>query len=101
MMRGGVLRDRWTVFRVARGCWQDTITKIARENTTVANDQGDRNRVSEATHSRVMRDATGRLGHRLHIEANNSVYGSGLCEKLSDTIVDKKFPEGRWARRQS
>jgi hypothetical protein len=44
-----------------------------------------------------MRDATERLGHRLHIEANNSVYGSGLCEKLSDTIVDKKFPEGRWA----
>ena len=100
-LRGRVLRDRCTVSRVDRSCRLITVTKMARENATASSDQGDRNRVSEATHSRVMRDTTGRLNHRPHIEANNCVYGSGLCEKLSDTIVDRKFPEGRWARRQS
>ena len=89
------------VSRVDRSCCLVTVNKMARENATASSDQGDRNRVSEATHSRVMRDTTGRLNHHLHIEANNCVYGSGLCEKLSDTIVDRKFPEGRWARRQS
>lgn len=41
--------------------------------------------------------AEGRFGHYPWIEANKSVYGSVLGENLSETIVDKKFPQGRWA----
>jgi len=41
--------------------------------------------------------AEGRLGHYPWIEVNKNVYGSALGENLSETIVVKKFPLGRWA----
>ena len=65
-----------------------------REDTAASSDQGDRNRVLEASHSRVMRGRNRAPRSSSTHEANNCAYGSGLCEKLSDTIEDKKFPRG-------